>query len=221
MPDNRRRLQTSVIALVSLLTATPQRTHAQVRVEIEPLVGVYTGFSSFPRPPGTGFPTFPDTLTQKTAVALGGQLSVWPGRRVGVRLLGVTAPSKVGPETRDLLNREPVPARVTVVALEAVVPLRHLPSGARVFLAGGPVLISRSGEAYDDFEGLRDLGASLAVGSQFRLSDRLSLQGDIRAVLYSLGLTDPDGLEYPSAFQTDLLAHVGLALTLGTTDDIE
>ncbi len=80
------------------------------------------------------------------------------------------------------------------------------------------MLVSRSGEFYRGFDGVRDVGLSLGLGSQLRLSRRLRLQGDVRTLLYSLALTDSQGLPYPSAFQTDLLAGVGLVFSLGGAD---
>jgi hypothetical protein len=198
--------------------AAARAAGAQLRVELEPVGGVYTGFGSFPRPASPGPFQFPDTLTQGTSIALGGQVTVWPTDRVGIRLFAMTAGSEVGADQRDLLNREPVPARVTVTGLEAVVELRALPSGTRIHAAAGPAIVSRSGEFYRDFDGLRDVGLSLGVGSQLRVSSRLRLQGDVRALLYSLALTDGAGLRYPSAFQTDLLAGLGLVLSLGGSD---
>jgi hypothetical protein len=207
-----------LIGILLVQGAAPRGARAQVRVDLEPVVGVYTGFGSFPRPASPGPFQFPDTLTQGTSVALGGQLTVWPTDRVGVRLFGLTARSEVGPDQRDLLNREPVPARVTITGIEAVVELRELPGGTRIYAAGGPALVSRSGEFYRGFDGLRDVGLSLGLGSQLRLSRRLRLQGDVRMLLYSLALTDGQGLAYPSALQTDLLASLGLALSLGGAD---
>ena len=112
-----------------------------------------------------------------------------------------------------------MPSRVTTVGFEALVPIAQLSTGGRVFVAGGAAVVRRSGDAYEGFEGTSDVGGSLGVGSQFRLTDRLSLQGDLRALLYSLRLTDPAGLEYPSAFQTDLQGQLGLSLRLSSPSD--
>lgn len=205
----------AALALAGLTRAAA----AQVQVELEPVIGVYAGFSDWPRP-ATGLPfSYPDTLSQRTAVAFGGQATAWLGRRVGLRASVLTSASDVGPATRDLLLRDPVPSRVTTMALEALVPIAKLSTGGHVFLAGGVAIIRRSGDAYEGFEGTRDVGGTIGVASQFRLTDRLSLQGDLRALLYQLRLTDPDGLEYPSAFQADLQAHVGMSLRLFSSSD--
>jgi hypothetical protein len=192
---------------------------AQVQVELEPVIGVFTGFSGWPRPANGQFFSFPDTLSQRTGVAFGGQATAWLGRRVGLRVSVTTSASKVGPATRDPLFRDPVPSRVTTMGLEALLPIAEFPTGGRVFLAGGLAAIRRSGDAYEGFEGTRDVGGTLGVGSQFRLTDRLSLQGDPRALLYDLRLTDPAGIQYSSAFQTDLQGHVGLSLRLSSPSD--
>ena len=187
---------------------------AQVRLELEPAIGVYAGFGSF-RQPATRDPfSFPQTLSQRPSVALGAQLTAWLGTRVGVRMLLFSAASRVGPEERDPLNREPVPSRITAAGLEALVPLRAVTSRGRVFVSGGATLLHRGGEAYEGFQGTTDLGGTVGLGSQFRLTERLSLQGDVRALLYQVALTDPSAREYPSAFQTDLLVHIGLVLGL-------
>jgi hypothetical protein len=210
-----RRILGAALALAGITRIAA----AQVQVELEPVVGVYSGFSDWPRPANGQFFDFPDTLSQRTALAFGGQATAWLGRRVGLRASVLTSASDVGPATRDLLLRDPVPSRVTTVGLEALVPIAELATGGRVFLAGGAAIVRRSGEAYVGFEGTKDVGGTLGVGSQFRLTDRLSLQGDIRALLYSLHLTDPAGLEYPSAFQVDLQGHVGLSLRLSSFTD--
>ncbi len=197
-----------------LLAVEPSRASAQVPLEVEPAVGIYAGFGSFTKPRTGTFFDAPEQLSQRTSVALGGQVTAWLGPHVGARLFLSTAASAVGPDSRDLLNREPVGARVTVIGLEALAPLRSVSTGGRVFLAGGADVIHRSGKAYDGFTGTTDLGGSLGLGSQFRLTDRISMQGDLRAALYQLSLTDPSGLPYSSAFQTDLLAHVGVTVKL-------
>lgn len=206
----RWRLLLSAIALPFV----PTLADAQVRVELEPALGVYAGLSSFTRP-SSGAPfDFGMSLSQRTAVALGGQVTAWLGERVGVRVSGFTAASEVGPDNQDLLDRQPVPANVTTWDLDALVALRPFASNLRVFFSGGVAFIERGGDAYEGFQGTSDIGGALGVGSQYRLTDRLSLQADIRTVLYQLQLTGPTGLAYPSAFQTDLLAVVGLTIKL-------
>jgi hypothetical protein len=203
------------------LTGFTRVASAQVQAELEPVIGVYAGFSDWIRP-ATGLPFgFPDTLSQRTAVAFGGQATVWLGHRVGLRASVLSSASKVGPATHELLLSKPVPAHVTTAGLEALVPIATPPNGGRVFLAGGAAVVLRSGEANQGFEGTNDVAGTLGVGSQFRLTDRLMLQADLRALLYSLHLTDPEGLEYQSAFQTDLQGHVGVSLRLSSSSSDE
>jgi hypothetical protein len=96
----------------------------------------------------------------------------------------------------------------------ALIPLSEFAAKLRVYLSGGGALIERGGDAYQGYSGTNAFGGIVGIGSQYRLSDRLSLQGDFQAVLYGLHLTDPSGVQYPSAFQTDLLAVLGVAIRL-------
>ena len=201
--------------IVAVLLGFPVASAAaQARIDLEPSVGVYSGFGSFHRPQGAGPFEFPDDLSQSTGLAVGGQLAVWPSPRFGVRAAVFTASSDVG-STSSFSPQQPVPARVTTGAVEALVRVRRLPGSAVIYLSGGLVLVKRSGDAYEGFEGLNSVGGALGIGSWVRLSDRLGLQGDVRTLIYSLGLTDSEGLEYPSSTQTDLLAHVGLVFSFG------
>jgi hypothetical protein len=210
-----RRILAAVAALIGITRAA----EAQVQVELEPVIGVYSAFSDWPRPSSGQFFDFPDTLSQHTAVAFGGQATAWLSRRFGLRASVLTSASEVGPSVRDLLNREPVPARVTTVGLETLVTVAELSTGGRVFLAGGAAIVRRSGDAYEGFDGTKDVAGTIGVGSQFRLTDRFFLQADLRAPLYRLQLTDPNGLEYPSAFQTDLQGYVGFSVRLSGAEE--
>ena len=220
MPGVRVGLMPAVLAALLAGAGAPGRASAQLRVEIEPAIGVYGGLSSFTKPAGSDPFAFSESLSQWTAVALGGRATGWLGTGFGVRLSVLTAPSEVGPnENNDPLDRQPVPATVTTAALEALVPLKAFASKLRVFLSGGVALVDRGGDAYQGFDGTSDVGGILGIGSQYRLSDRLGLQADFQTLLYSLQLTDPDGLEYPSAFQTDILLTVGLVVKLSSTPE--
>ena len=199
---------------VAVVISQPVAAPAQVRMEITPVFGVYAGIATFERP-ASGAPfDFAETLSQRNAVAVGLQATAWVGTGVGIRALGYTAASAVGPDNQDILDRKPVPANVTTFGLMALIPLSEFAARLRVYLSGGGALIVRGGDAYQGFSGTSSLGGIVGVGSQYRLSDRLSLQGDFQTVLYNLHLTDPTGVEYSSAFQTDLLAVLGVTIRL-------
>ena len=208
-----------LIGVALMLACVARPLSAQTRVELEPVFGMYTGFSDWSRPQTNEPFIYPTTFSQRTAVALGGQATIWPSRRAGVRVTVITAASAIASVIPLPLFTAPEDARVTTAGAEVLVRLAELASGGGVFAAGGPLIVRRSGNAYEGFAGTTDLGGSLGLGSQFRLTDRLRLQADLRTLLYRLQLTDPDGLQYPSSFQTDLQAHVGLSLELSTPSD--
>ncbi len=202
-------LVASVMALCAVRPAA-----AQVRVEVEPAFGVYNGLNSFTQPTPANPVNPGEAIAQGTALTFGVQATGWVGSGVGVRFLAFNAASEVGLSEANYFDVPDVPANVTILGLEALWPLRPFASQLRVFLAGGIGLVLRDGDAYDGFQGTSDLGGLVGIGSRYVLSDRLSLQGDLQLALYSLSLTGPTGLEYPSAFQADLLVTFGLAVTL-------
>jgi hypothetical protein len=79
-------------------------------------------------------------------------------------------------------------------------------------LDAGVSHITRSGAAYEGFSGTKDLGGSLGLGSTFRLGSHLGLRGDVRTLMYNLGLTNQFGQRFRTKFQTDLLAYLGLVI---------
>jgi hypothetical protein len=206
--------------MAGVLSVLPSLVVAQLQVDVAPMVGGYSSFTSFTSPV-LGFP-FGQTLdlSQGTGVALGGQVTVWPGSTLGIRGYAGTSASSVGPTNRDNLGgRQPAPGRVTIAGAELVLPFSTLESGTVLYLAGGAGVIRRGGEAYEDHEGTSDLTGTAAVGSRVPIADRLSLQLDARVAAYRLALTDPAGDTYEPSTQVDILAQVGLVWHLGDQDD--
>lgn len=199
------------LAAVIALTATTS-AFGQVRFEIEAAFGLYSGLSSFDRPVATTPVATTETLGQEPALTLGGQLTGWIGSGIGVRAVGLTSSSAVAFAEGNFYEVPPVPATVTILALEALFPFQEFSNGLRIYGGGGIGMVLRGGEAYQGFQGTDDLAALLVLGSSYPLSSRIALQGDFQAALYGLQLTDPTGVVYPSAFQTDLLITFGLAV---------
>ena len=205
----------AVVGLVS----SPTAASGQSRVEVAVLVGGYVSFTSFTSPPDPFFFGRATDLSQGTGVALGGQVTVWPGSALGLRAYAATSESSLGPTSRDIITREAVPGRVALAGLELVLPVSTLENGTTVYVGGGAGMIRRSGEAYEDHEGTSDLTGTAAVGSRVPLDDRIGLQFDVRTAVYRLALTSAVGGAYRPATQADVLAHVGLVWQLGGRDD--
>jgi hypothetical protein len=208
----RRHASVSVLLLLLLLALLPGGAWAQLRVEVQPLLGVYQGLSSFKTNERVFSPLDNGlvTLAQRTGFALGGAATVWLSPRFGARLHLITAMSDVAATNSNVIGQKPVSSRVTVLGGEALFRVRRLDTGTQVYVSAGGSRIARSGKAYQGFSGTTDLAGTLGVGSSISLNRRLSLQGDVQTLLYRLGLTDASGDRYRSAFQTDLLAYVGL-----------
>jgi hypothetical protein len=204
---------------VAGLGLIPGTTHGQLQLDVAPLVGGYASFTSFTSPPDPFLFGRTTDLSQGTGVALGGQVTVWPGSGLGLRAYAATSASSVGPTNRDIVTRDAVSARVTLAGAELVLPISTLESGTTIYLAGGAGMIRRSGDAYEGHEGTTDLTGTGGVGSRLPIADRLSLQLDARVAVYRLALSDDTGAMYGAATQADILAQVGLVWRLGDQDD--
>ena len=85
----------------------------------------------------------------------------------------------------------------------------------RFYLAGGPAVIIRSGEFYQDFGGTTDIGGNVAAGLRIDLG-KVSGRVEVESYLYSVNLTGAGGLMTGSELQIDLIASVSVAIPLGT-----
>jgi hypothetical protein len=113
------------------------------------------------------------------------------------------------------------PARVTVGAVQLIVPLQipSLQGRGHAHLSGGVGQVRRSGEFYESYDRVKNGAGVVGVGSKFRLARPAHVTFDFEAYLYSLQLQHPGGTRFESGFQTDLSARVGVVLQLGAGSD--
>ncbi|MFL5402409.1 MAG: hypothetical protein ACJ8BF_06285 [Gemmatimonadales bacterium] len=200
----------------ALLLALPiGNAWAQARVELQPILGVYQSFSSFPTTERVFLPIIgplgdPLVRAQRTGVALGGALTVWLAPRIGTRLHVMTATSKVATTNSQVTAQDPIPSRVTMLGGDLLFTVGRVGRVNQVYLSAGGSLVQRSGKAYEGFSGTSDLAGTLGLGSSRTLNRHLRLQADVQMLLYRLGLTNPSGQRYPSRFQSDMLAYIGV-----------
>lgn len=185
------------------------------------MIGAYGSLSSFQSPlQGTGDfgPQFQYrfSLSQQSALAVGLQATRWMRGNWGIRVHASSAASSVdftyqGQPT----GQQPEAARVSVIGAEGLLPVSRLESGTTVFLSGGGALVLRGGKAFRGHSGTTDVAGALGFGSQVPVGERLRFEGDVRVLLYRLGMADSTGAAYLPGTQTDALAYVGLVLGLG------
>ncbi len=97
---------------------------------------------------------------------------------------------------------------------QAIAQGRTHPPSRTAYLAVGPSVVRRSGEAFDDLVQSSSVAASLGIGSYYRLNPRLSLRGELSGLVYRLRLKGDADYVYPQSTQADLTVRLGMGLHL-------
>ena len=212
-------------------------------VEVTPFVGAYIPLNQLARFSSTllilGVPARV-TLegNQASSFTLGGRLSGWLSRRLGVEGtfsyawsdLDVTRTIEIPGEVRRLDVASG--ASVWAASARLLYRLARIERSAVVLLGAGPAIVSRGGEAYDapafglpgtgSVSGTTDLGGVVDLGIRVDAGSRIAIRLDAEAYLYSVSLSiaqpfgtvnSPD-LRSDSRFQADVLLSAGLAFGL-------
>lgn len=188
-----------------VLAAAPMKSLvAQGGVELAPVLGVYLPLQSvIVQADGT-------SAKQATAVAIGGRISVATHRKVSFDGTVTYLPSDVNASA----GASGGSSSLLLIDARGVVSFGQAGAKTRFYLAGGPAVIIRNGEFYQDFEGTTDVGANVGAGLRIRLGKVIG-RVEVESYLYSISLQGAGNLTTGSQFQTDLIASVSVAIPLG------
>ena len=192
-----------------LVATCPTLVIAQVRLEFGPLAALYAPQGSFQ--PASYYTTWlPNSPSDLTGLAWGGEARLWFARRLGVQLQAAEAFSSVG---GGITPRGPVaamPARVFTLTTQALYNVYSAPERARVWLSAGAGLVRHGGAAYARYGTPIQVTGVLGLGYATPIRRRLNATLGITTMLYSFDLRDSTGTSLERGFQTDALLHVGL-----------
>jgi hypothetical protein len=178
---------------------------AQGGIELAPVLGVYVPLHSvIVQSDGT-------SAKQATAVAIGGRVSVGTHRKVSFDGTVTYVPSGVTASA----GASGGSASLLLIDARGVVAFARDAARTRFYVAGGPAIIIRNGEFYQDFGGTIDIGGNVAAGLRIDLG-KVSGRVEVESYLYSVNLTGAGGLMTGSELQIDLIASVSVAIPLGT-----
>ncbi len=190
---------TSGLATVAVLaTAVAAPAAAQGGVNLVPWAGVYI-------PTRNSVGALGEDLSRDVSVAGGARLTFWGTGHLGFEVSGGYAPSKIGDETiNERVNLFLANARL-LLALSPVT------SSVGFYVAGGPALLARGSNPFDDDRSSTDLGGVLGVGLRFGGGDnsRVGFRIDLEDYLYNGDFGGGDD------FQNDLVASLGVSIALG------
>ena len=189
---------TGLVAAASLAAAASTPAAAQGGVELTPWAGVYV-------PTSNSVGGLGEDLSRDISVAGGARLTFWGTGNLGFEVTGGYAPSKIGDETvNESVNLLLANARL-LLALSPVT------NGVGFYIAGGPALLARGGNPFDDDRSSTDLGGVLGLGLRFGGGEnsRVGFRIDLEDYLYNGDFGGGDD------FQNDLVASLGLSIALG------
>jgi hypothetical protein len=188
----------AVAAVVATTAATPAA--AQGGVELTPWAGVYI-------PTSNSVDALDRDISRDVSVAGGARLTFWGTGALGFEVTGGYAPAKIGNETiNETGNTDLILANGRLMLA-----LSPVSSNVGFYVAGGPALLVRGSNPFDDDRSSTDIGGVLGLGFRFGGGEdsRVGFRVDLEDYLYNGDFGGGDD------FQNDLVASLGLSFALG------
>jgi hypothetical protein len=188
----------AILAAAALYAAVPGTASAQ-GVNLTPWAGAYI-------PTRNDIGDLDNALSRDVSVIGGARLTFWGSKHLGFEAVGGYAPARISGETINETN-------TNLLVASARLMLALTPPSNRVgfFIAGGPALLTRGRNTFDDDRSSTDFGGNVGVGFRFALgeSGNSAIRLDLEDYLYN---GDFGG---GNDFQNDLVASLGLAIPIG------
>ncbi|HEX3274884.1 MAG TPA: outer membrane beta-barrel protein [Gemmatimonadales bacterium] len=188
----------AVLAAVALTAAAPARAVAQ-GVDLVPWAGAYI-------PTRNSISDVDNALSRDVSVIGGARLTFWGSGHLGFEAVGGYAPAKISGETINETN-----TNLLVASARLMLALSPTTNRVGFYIAGGPALLARGRNTFDDDKSSTDFGANVGLGFRFGLgqSNNAAIRLDLEDYLYN---GDFGG---GNDFQNDLVASLGLAIPIG------
>jgi hypothetical protein len=192
-----------VTAAIFMTTAAPNAA-AQGGVELTPWAGVYI-------PTSNSVGALDQDIERDISVAGGARLTFWGSGMLGFEATGGYAPAKIGDETINETGN----TDLLLASGRLMLALSPVDNSVGFYIAGGPALLARGSNPFDDDRSSTDIGGVLGLGFRFGGGDdnRIGFRIDLEDYLYNGDFGGGDD------FQNDLVASVGLSIALGGSAD--
>jgi len=189
----------SVTAL-AVISAAATPAAAQGGVELTPWVGAYI-------PTSNSVGALDEDISRNTGAAGGVRLTFWGTGRLGFEATGGYAPAKIGNETVNQSGN----TDLLLANARLLLALSPVTNSVGFYLAGGPALLSRGSNPFDNDASSTDFGGVVGLGFRFGGGDdnRIGFRLDLEDYLYNGDFGGGD------AFQNDLVASLGMSIGLG------
>ena len=183
----------------ALCVAAPQAAQAQGGVSLAPWAGVYI-------PTRNSVGDLDNALSRDVSVIGGARLTFWGTGALGFEATGGYAPAKISGETLNETN-----TNLFVASARLLLALSPVTNRVGFYIAGGPALLTRGRNTFDDDKSRTDFGANVGAGLRFGLGERnnSAIRLDLEDYLYNGDFGGGDD------FQNDLVASLGVEIPLG------
>jgi hypothetical protein len=188
----------AILVATALCVAAPRAAQAQGGVDLSPWAGVF-----IPTRNSVGSLV---ALSRDVSVIGGARLTFWGTGVLGFEATGGYAPAKISGETLNETN-----TNLFVASGRLLLALSPVTNRVGFYIAGGPALLTRGKNTFDDDKSHTDFGANAGFGLRFGLGERnnSAIRLDFEDYLYNGDFGGGDD------FQNDLVASVGVSIPLG------
>jgi hypothetical protein len=187
------------LVATALCVAAPRAAQAQGGVSLAPWAGVYI-------PTRNSVGDLDNALSRDVSVIGGARLTFWGTGVLGFEATGGYAPAKISGETLNETN-----TNLFVANARLLLALSPVTNRVGFYIAGGPALLTRGKNTFDDDKSRTDFGANVGAGLRFGLGERnnSAIRLDFEDYLYNGDFGGGDD------FQNDLVASLGVEIPLG------
>jgi hypothetical protein len=189
----------AILAAAALSAVVPAKAVAQGGVDLVPWAGAYI-------PTKNSVSDLDNALSRDVSVIGGARLTFWGTGHLGFEAVGGYAPAKISGETINETN-----TNLLVAAARLMLAISPTTNRVGFYIAGGPALLTRGKNPFDNNKSSTDFGANVGLGFRFGLgqSNNAAVRLDLEDYLYN---GDFGG---GNDFQNDLVASLGLAIPIG------
>jgi hypothetical protein len=193
-------ITSGLIAVATLSTAVTTPAAAQGGINLVPWAGVYV-------PTSNSVGDLGQDISRDVSVVGGARLTFWGTRSLGFEVSGGYAPAKIGDETLNETGN----TNLLLANARLLLALSPVTNRVGFYIAGGPALLARGSDPFDDDRSSTDLGGVLGLGLRFGGGEnsRVGFRIDLEDYLYNGDFGGGDD------FQNDLVASLGVSIALG------
>jgi len=187
-----------LVAAAVLATTTASPAAAQGGVELTPWIGAYV-------PTSNSIGSLGQDISRDVSAVGGARLTFWGSGSLGFEATGGYSPAKIGD---DINNGN---TDLLLASGRLLLALSPVSNSVGFYLAGGPALLSRGSDPFDNDASSTDFGGVLGLGFRFGGGDnnRVGFRLDLEDYLYNGDFGGGDD------FQNDLVASLGVSIALG------